>query len=59
MKGVTVVRTAEALFRGPGDVQVYTQIDGEVAGHLPAQVRVVPDALTLMIPERYAKSALR
>jgi diacylglycerol kinase (ATP) len=55
MKGVTVLRTAEASLSGPGDVPVYTQIDGEIAGHLPAQVRIVPDALTLLIPPEYRK----
>jgi hypothetical protein len=32
-------------------------VDGELAGHLPATVEVVPDSLTLLIPpgleERY------
>lgn len=55
MKGVNVMRTREALLSGPEDVQVYTQIDGEVAGHLPAQVKIVPDALTLLIPPEYRK----
>ncbi len=55
MKGVTVTRTHEAELSGPADVQVYTQIDGEVAGHLPAQVRIVPDALTLLIPPGYQR----
>lgn len=55
MKGVTVSRTREATLSGPEDVQVYTQIDGEVAGHLPAQVKIVPDALTLLIPPEYGK----
>jgi YegS/Rv2252/BmrU family lipid kinase len=55
MTGVSVVRTREALLSGPENVQVYTQIDGEVAGHLPAQVKIVPDALTLLIPPEYRK----
>ncbi len=55
MKGVTVTRTAEAQLSGPAGVQVYTQIDGEVAGHLPATVKIVPDALTLLIPPEYRK----
>lgn len=53
MTGVTVMRTAEAHLSGPGDVQVYTQIDGEVVGHLPAEVKIVPEALTLLIPPEY------
>jgi diacylglycerol kinase family enzyme len=55
MTGVTVLRTGEARLSGPGDVPVYTQIDGEIAGHLPAHVRIVPDALTLLIPAEYPK----
>jgi diacylglycerol kinase family enzyme len=56
-KGVTVLRTAQAALSGPADVLVYTQIDGEIAGHLPAQVRIVPDALTLLVPPEYSKRA--
>jgi diacylglycerol kinase (ATP) len=55
MKGVTVLHTAAASLSGPGNVLVYTQIDGEVAGHLPAHVRIVPDALTLLVPPEYSK----
>jgi diacylglycerol kinase family enzyme len=55
MKGVTVLRTAAASLSGPDNVSVYTQIDGEIAGNLPAQVRIVPDALTLLIPPEYSK----
>ena len=57
MKGVSVMRTREALLSGPEDVQVYTQIDGEVAGHLPARIEIIPDALTLLIPPEYRKLA--
>jgi len=53
MTGVTVTRTREALLSGPKDVQVYTQIDGEVVGHLPAKVKIVPNALTLLVPPEY------
>ena len=53
MSGVTVTRTREALLSGPKDVQVYTQIDGEVVGHLPAKVKIVPNALTLLVPPEY------
>jgi diacylglycerol kinase (ATP) len=30
----------------------YLQVDGEPAGHLPAEFRIVPDALTLAVPAR-------
>ncbi len=38
---------------GPEDRRVYVQIDGEFAGHLPAEIRIVPDALTLLVPPEY------
>ena len=53
MKGVTVKRLERAVFSGPSDPRVYVQIDGEYAGHLPAEIRIVPDALTLLVPEDY------
>jgi diacylglycerol kinase (ATP) len=53
MKGVTVLRTACVKLSCPEDARIYVQIDGEYAGHLPAEVRSVPDALTLMVPRGY------
>jgi len=32
-------------------------VDGEHAGHLPASVEIVPDALTLLIPKGYIKKS--
>jgi len=32
------------------DVKAYIQTDGEAAGRLPAEFRIVPDALTLAVP---------
>jgi hypothetical protein len=29
-------------------------VDGEFVGHLPAYVKVVPDALTVLLPDSYA-----
>jgi diacylglycerol kinase family enzyme len=37
----------EPLASGP----VYSQLDGEPAGHLPAHFEVVPDAITLVVPQ--------
>ena len=53
MKGVTVVRADHA--RVTGSEKAYVQIDGEFAGRLPAEVSVVRDALTLLVPEEYGK----
>ena len=38
----------EPLDRAP----VYTQVDGEPLGRLPAEFRIVPDALTLAVPDQ-------
>ncbi len=54
MKGVTVVRAQCLRLLSPEDRRVYVQIDGEFAGHLPAEIRIVPDALTLLAPPEYA-----
>ncbi len=32
---------------------VYAQVDGEPAGRLPMEFRIVPDALTLVVPETF------
>jgi len=54
MKGVTVLRVDRATISCPSDGDAYVQIDGELAGVLPAEIRVVRDALTLLMPEDYA-----
>jgi diacylglycerol kinase (ATP) len=55
MSGVTVAR-AEAVKLTPANGRAaYVQIDGEMGGVLGAEVRIVPDALTLMAPEEYGK----
>jgi len=55
MNGVTVLRERCLQLYGPEDQHVYVQIDGEYAGHLPAQIRIVPDALTVLLPESYGR----
>jgi len=55
MKGVTVLRERCLRLSSPDDQRVYVQIDGENAGHLPAEVRIVPDALTVLVPEGYGR----
>ena len=55
MKGVTVLRTDRMTVSGSEDIRVYVQIDGESAGHLPAEIRIVPNALTLLVPPEYAR----
>jgi len=57
MKGATVVRADRVTVSGPSDARIYIQIDGEFAGRLPAEIRIVPDALTLLIPTEYSRKA--
>jgi len=57
LRGVTVERAQCLRLLAPEDRRVYLQIDGEFAGHLPAEIRVVPDALTLLVPPSYLPSA--
>jgi diacylglycerol kinase family enzyme len=54
MRGVSVTRPVRAAFSCPEDRRIYVQIDGEFAGHLPATIEIVPDALTLLVPPEYA-----
>jgi diacylglycerol kinase family enzyme len=55
--GVHMKRARRVEFRALAGGSPCVQVDGELAGHLPATVEVVPDSLTLLIPpgleERY------
>jgi len=53
MKGVTVLRASRVKVADCGH-RAYAQIDGEFAGHLPAEIQIVPKAVTLLIPPAYA-----
>jgi diacylglycerol kinase family enzyme len=57
MKGATVLRADRVTLTGAEEPRTSVQIDGEFAGHLPAEVRIVPDALTLLIPPEYSHAA--
>jgi YegS/Rv2252/BmrU family lipid kinase len=57
MKGATVLRAARVTLSPPEGSRISVQIDGEFAGHLPAEVFIVPDALTLLIPPEYSGAA--
>ncbi len=52
--GVTIARTTEVKATAPEDRRIYIQVDGEAVGVLPARIRAVPDALTILLPKRYA-----
>jgi YegS/Rv2252/BmrU family lipid kinase len=53
--GVSVYRSAEAILREGENERIYIQTDGEAIGALPAHITTIPDALTLLIPKRYAQ----
>lgn len=55
MKGVTVIRGQHVRVARPEDSRVYVQVDGESAGHLPADIEIVPRALTLLTPPEYLR----
>jgi len=57
MKGATVLRSDRVVLTPPAGSRIAVQIDGEFAGYLPAEVRIVPDALTLLIPPEYIRAA--
>jgi diacylglycerol kinase (ATP) len=59
MKGVTVSRAECLTFSAPKDERIYVQVDGEFAGHLPAYIKVVPNALTVLLPDEYVRSRKR
>jgi diacylglycerol kinase (ATP) len=53
MRGVTVLRTDHVTISPLDDRRAFVQIDGELGGKLPAEIRIVPNALTLLAPEGY------
>lgn len=55
MKGVTILTATRVVASCPDDSRVYVQVDGEFAGPLPAEIKIVPDALTLMVSEEYGR----
>jgi len=55
IKGVTILRADRVTVSALAGSRAYVQIDGEYAGHLPAEVRIVPEAVTLLLPPKYGK----
>jgi diacylglycerol kinase family enzyme len=49
MRGVHVARATRVDFCS----SIHAQIDGEYVGTAPSSFEIVPDALTLLIPESY------
>jgi YegS/Rv2252/BmrU family lipid kinase len=55
MRGVTTFRSSRIQLCAPGG-RVKVQADGEPSGFLPAVVEILPDALTVLLPDAYANS---
>ena len=53
---MTVLRTASLKLTSAEGRRVFLQVDGERAGNLPAEIRIVPDALTLLAPAEYGEA---
>ncbi|MGH9359384.1 MAG: diacylglycerol/lipid kinase family protein [Candidatus Acidiferrales bacterium] len=50
LRDVTYLETTRADFDAEPEARVYFELDGELAGTLPATFEVIPDALTLLMP---------
>lgn len=55
LKGISVTRTRRVICDSPTDIRIRAQVDGELAWHLPVSMEIVPDALTLLLPEPYVR----
>jgi len=53
MSGVTILRAGEIRVSKPAGRGAYIQIDGEFLGHLPAELKIVRNALTVLVPAEY------
>ncbi len=53
LSDIEFYQATQASCRPVTTARVYVQLDGETAGHLPIEFRIVPDALTLVVPESF------
>ena len=56
MRGATILPARSLEMRASGGEPVPVQVDGELAGTLPASIEIVDDALTLLVPPEYLAS---
>jgi diacylglycerol kinase family enzyme len=59
MSGVSVLKAESIHLECATDPRIYIQVDGEFAGRLPATLRIVPRALTLLVPPAFREQHLR
>ncbi len=51
--GIELMHSTMAICHPPeGNAPVFVEADGELLGTLPAEITVVPDALTILVPEK-------
>jgi len=55
-EGVTITRATHVETAMSQDQRIYVQVDGESQGTIPATMSVAPNALTLLMPKRYANA---
>jgi diacylglycerol kinase (ATP) len=55
--GVAIARATQVEVNAPEDQRIYIQTDGEAVGVLPATIKIVPNALTLLMPGSYVKKS--
>ncbi|MFL6546715.1 MAG: diacylglycerol/lipid kinase family protein, partial [Candidatus Udaeobacter sp.] len=53
MSGCTVLRAKSVSCQSASGDPVFVQVDGELAGVLPAEAEVLPNALNLLVPAEY------
>jgi YegS/Rv2252/BmrU family lipid kinase len=53
MRGVRLIHTTSVEVQCASDPRIYVQIDGEFAGRLPVRFSMVPNSLTLLMPEAF------
>jgi YegS/Rv2252/BmrU family lipid kinase len=50
VRGIEAWKTTEAICEATGTEPIYAQVDGEPIGPLPVTFRLLPDALSLVVP---------
>lgn len=53
LRGVTIVKAEQLELPEPEGGAVELQVDGELAGSLPARISIAPAALTLLVPPQF------
>lgn len=59
LKNISFVTTRSLLCESLEESEVYSQVDGESAPQLAVNFEIVPDALTIVVPEHVAAAASR